>query len=59
MRLCKSKSLSTIFLNVFVAAVFLVDVAFAERNVLNDVNGVVGGGNYTYFMLKYEVRNFL
>ena len=34
-------------------------VAVAERNVLNDVNGVVGGGNYTYFMLKYEVRNFL
>jgi len=27
----------------------------AVRNVLNVVTGSIGAGNYTYYMLKYEV----
>ena len=52
MRLCNFESLSICF--VVLVTLDLFDCVVCD-NVINAVTGHVGAGNYTYFMLKYEV----
>ena len=45
----------TVFQLFIVCFIIQIGGVWSLKNVLNVVKGSIGAGNYTYFMLKYEV----
>jgi len=58
MRLCSSKSVVDNFVKFWFVVVLSCQVVEA-KNTLTAVSGVVGGGNYSYYLLKFEVFCYL